>query len=69
MTEHHDFATTPAKLAAARAQLAIEADHAANRPVLYETNELPAWITITECGEENMYFTCQDGSRGYAKTF
>lgn len=64
-----DFETTPAKLAAARAQLAIEADLAANPPVLYEADEIPAWITITECGEENMYFTCQDGSRGYAKTF
>lgn len=35
----------------------------------YEVSELPelGWITMTEMGEENLYFTFQDGSKGFCK--
>ncbi len=35
----------------------------------YEVSELPelGWITMTEMGEENLYFTLQDGSKGFCK--
>jgi len=37
----------------------------------YEVNELLTIgpIVITECGEENMYFTLADGSTGFCKAF
>lgn len=38
-------------------------------PTFYEISELPSlgWITITSIGEENIYFTLGDGSRGFCK--
>ncbi len=38
-------------------------------PVQYEASDLASIgpIVITDTGEENMYFTTADGTRGYAK--
>lgn len=38
-------------------------------PTWYEIEDLPAlgFITITDIGEENIYFTLADGSRGFIK--
>ena len=35
----------------------------------YEVTDLPklGWLTITDIGEENFYFTLADGSEGYVK--
>ena len=36
----------------------------------YDPQDLPrlGWVTITEHGEENTYFTLADGSVGFVKT-
>ena len=38
-------------------------------PTQFEIEDLLTigWITVTDCGEENMYFTLADGSRGFVK--
>ena len=41
----------------------------ARTPKQYEISDLPSlgWITITEHGSENTYFTLPDGSIGFVK--
>jgi hypothetical protein len=38
-------------------------------PPWYELEDLPrlGWLTITGCGEENLYFTLENGTKGFVK--
>ena len=38
-------------------------------PVEFEAADLPTlgWVTVTGCGEENVYLTLADGTRAFVK--
>lgn len=42
---------------------------AAHAPQEFDIDQLPrlGWIQITDVGEENIYFTLEDGSKGFCK--
>ena len=63
------FRTCPEALSRAAAANAANAKARATK--LYEVEDLLTIgpITITDVGEENMYFTLADGTFGYCKAF